>query len=161
MTLSRLIYISEPCFDRACGSTMAQLNSIMASSKRRNQAASVTGALIYDEASFLQILEGDRRVIWQTFSRIADDERHAGCLLVEMVEVAERLFGNWWMGLATRNETTAAVFEPYLVNGSLQADMMSGADILRLARALARLGLKRDLQSGDPAKPEALSACPA
>ncbi len=157
--LSRLIYISEPCLDRAHGSTIAQLASIMASSKRRNQAASVTGALIYDEASFLQILEGDRRVIWQTFSRIADDERHAGCLLVEMVDVAERSFGNWWMGLATRNETTAAVFEPYLVHGCLQADMMSAADILKLARALARMGLKRDLQSGVPEKVRARSGC--
>ena len=159
MILSRLIYISEPCFDRADGSTMAQLNLILASSKRRNQAAYVTGALIYDAAWFLQILEGDRRVIWQTFSRIADDERHAGCLLVEMVDIAERSFGNWWMGLATRDETTTAVFEPYMGNGSLRADIMSGADILRLARALARFGLKRDLQSNDPAKVEALLRC--
>lgn len=147
MMLSRLIYVSEPYLDPSRGSAVAQLRSIMSSSRRRNEAAKITGALIFDEGWFLQILEGDRQTVWQTFSRIAEDDRHAGCLLIEMVEISKRLFGNWWMGLATRNGVTEAAFAPHLVNGSLRADRMSAADILKLACSLSGLGLDRDVHA--------------
>ncbi len=146
MALSRLIYISEPQLDPAHGSTVSQLAAIMAASQRNNRAADITGALAYDDNWFLQVLEGDRRTIWQTFGRIAEDERHAGCLLVEMTEIEARLFGNWWMGLATRKADTAAAFGPYLVNGALRADLMSARDILALMTALAKIGLGRDMR---------------
>lgn len=147
MALARLIYVSEPMLDPVRGSTVAQLTSILASSQRNNQAAAITGALAYDDAWFLQVLEGERRAIWQTFQRIDDDERHGGCLLIEMVDVEQRLFGNWWMGLATRDAVTAPAFRPYLRRGSLQADTMSGRDVLALMIALAKLGLNRKLRA--------------
>jgi hypothetical protein len=144
--LNRLVYISEPQFDPARGSSLSQLSQIMATSQRHNQAAGVTGALVYDEAWFLQVLEGERRAICQTFSRINEDERHANCLLVEMTEVATRSFANWWMGLATRDATTASAFAPYLKHGTLQAESMSARDKLDLIVAVSKLGLRRDVR---------------
>ena len=147
MAFARLIYISEPQLDPAAGSIMSQLGSIMKTSQRNNQAAGITGALAYDESWFLQVLEGERRAIWQTFSRISEDERHGGCLLVEMVDVRERLFGNWWMGLATRDAVTAPAFLPYLEKGTLRADAMTGRDVLELMTALSKLGLNREMRA--------------
>ncbi len=147
MALSRLIYISEPQFDAAEGSTLAQLASIMSASRRNNRANNITGALVYDESWFLQVLEGDRRAIWERFSRINEDDRHGGCLLIEMADVETRLFGNWWMGLAARNTSTEPVFAPYLVNGALQADAMSAHAVLSLMTALSRVGLSREMHS--------------
>ena len=147
MALARLIYISEPQLDPAQGTTIAQLGSIMAASRRNNQAAGITGALVYDEAWFLQVLEGERRSIWKTFMRIAEDERHDGCLLVEMVDVHERLFGNWWMGLATRDAVTAPAFLPFLDKGVLRAENMGAPDILALMMSLTKLGLNRDMRT--------------
>ncbi len=147
MPLSRLIYISEPQFDAAEGSTLTQLASIMTASRRNNKASNITGALVYDQYWFLQVLEGERRAIWERFSRINEDERHGGCLLIEMADVEDRLFGNWWMGLAARNTTTEPVFAPYLVNGALQADAMSAYAILGLMTELSRVGLSREMHS--------------
>ena len=146
MALSRLIYISEPQFDAADGSTLSQLASIMSASRRNNKARNITGALVYDESWFLQVLEGDRRAIWERFSRINEDERHGGCLLMEMVDVETRLFGNWWMGLASRNTSTEPVFAPYLVNGALQADSMTAQAVLDLMTALSHVGLSREMR---------------
>lgn len=146
MALTRLTYISEPQLDPAAGSTIVQLGSILSVSRRNNEAAGITGALVYDESWFIQALEGERRAIWQTYSRISEDERHAGCQLVEMVEVGERLFGNWWMGLASRDAITTPAFLPYLVNGVLRAERMNSRDILDLMAALAKLGLSRDMR---------------
>ena len=146
MALSRLIYVSEPQLDPALGSTIAQLATILSASRRNNEAANITGALAYDESWFIQVLEGERRAIWQTFARINEDERHAGCVLIEMADADCRLFGNWWMGLATRDAVTASAFLPYMMNGVLRADAMSGRDVLALMAALAKLGLNRDMR---------------
>lgn len=146
MALSRLIYISEPLFDAAEGSTLTQLASIMSVSRRNNKARDITGALVYDESWFLQVLEGERRAVWERFSRINEDDRHGGCLLVEMVDVETRLFGNWWMGLAARNASTEPVFAPYLLNGALRADAMTAQAVLGLVKALSHVGLSREMR---------------
>lgn len=147
MALSRLIYVSEPQLDPVAGSVIAQLGGIMAASRRNNQASDLTGALIYDEGWFIQALEGERRTVWRTYKRIEDDDRHAGCLLVEMVDVNERLFANWWMGLGTRDAATEPFFAPFLRHGSLCADTMSACDILALMIALSHRGLHRGMRT--------------
>ena len=126
---------------------LPQIASILSASRRNNEAANITGALVYDEHWFVQVLEGDRRAIWQTFARINEDERHAGCLLTEMADVDRRMFGNWWMGLATRDAVNAPAFLPYMSKGVLRADAMSGRDVLALMSALAKLGLNRDMHA--------------
>lgn len=147
MQLARLIYISEPLLDQAHGSLVSQLASIMSVARRNNKASNITGALVYDEFWFLQVLEGERRSICHAFDRISEDERHTGCLLVEMAGVDDRLFGNWWMGLATRDSQTAPAFAPFVRNGTLRADIMSAHDVVTLMTALARLGLRREMRS--------------
>lgn len=146
MPLSRLIYVSEARFDPKEGSLFSQLTGIMRASVRNNRAAGVTGALVFDDAWFLQALEGERRDVWQTFERINADERHANCLLVAMGEVNERVFNSWWMGLAMRDVNTEASFRPHMRGGILDPRAMSADDILGLMRKLAEQGLHREMR---------------
>ena len=145
MSLHRLLYISESQIDRSQGSITAQLASLMSVSNRNNRASGITGALVYDDGWFLQALEGERSAILHTFERIGDDERHAGCKLVEMVAIEKRIFGNWWMGLATRDAVTAPAFEADSIGNVLRPDAMSAGEILDLMRRLAKLGLRRQV----------------
>ena len=108
MPLSRLIYISENQLDRTNGSVLKELSAILSASNRNNRRAGLTGALVFDDMWFLQILEGERRNVWETFNRISEDERHSRVLLVEKRDVSERVFGNWWMGLAHPNRRDPA-----------------------------------------------------
>ena len=145
MPLARLVYISENQIDPSQGSLVSQLGSILSVSNRNNRANGITGALVFDDKWFLQALEGEKRAIWKTFERIALDERHADAMLVEMVDVEARLFGNWWMGLATRTAATASAFQPYLRNGLFSAENMSAQQILGLMIGLSKLGLRREV----------------
>ena len=147
MQLARLIYISECFIDPTQGSMIRQLSSILSASNRNNQADDITGALIFDDKWFLQVLEGDKRAIWKTFQRIAEDERHGHTLLIEMSEIKDRAFGNWWMGLATRNNATEAAFAPYLRNGLFSPENMNGAEVLALMVEVSRLGLRREMRN--------------
>ena len=145
MSLSRLIYISENQIDPAQGSVLSQLNSILSASNRNNQRSAITGALVFDDMWFVQVLEGPRKAIWSKFEHIKDDDRHASVVLVEMLEVEERVFGNWWMGLAKRSGDTEPLFAPFVRNGRFRPDEMSAGQILALARDLAAFGLSREL----------------
>ncbi|AFY74651.1 sensor of blue-light using FAD [Synechococcus sp. PCC 7502] len=93
MTLSRLIYLSYA----APNLGYSDLLDIMEKSERNNSAAAVTGMLCYGDFMFLQILEGDRKVVSQTYSRILVDKRHFDSELIEFTAIDARLFGGWSM----------------------------------------------------------------
>ncbi len=145
MPITRLIYTSQNQIDPAQGSVIGQLGAILDASKRNNRPLGITGALVFDDKWFLQVLEGDRRAIWRQFERINGDDRHSDVQLIEMREVEARQFGNWWMGVATRTPDTDALFAPFSRNGRLDAEAMSASDILDLTVALTRHGLSREL----------------
>jgi hypothetical protein len=145
MSITRLIYYSENQIVRGDVSVLGQLGGILRSANRNNRASGLTGALIFDELWFIQTLEGNREAVWRTFQRICEDERHANVVLVEMREVEDRRFGNWWMGFATRDGRTEAAFAPYLRNGHLSPPTMSADMMLDLMLELAKVGLSREL----------------
>ena len=147
MPLARLIYISENQIDPAQGSLVRQLSSILSASTRNNKANGITGALVFDDKWFLQALEGERRAVWTTYERIAEDERHDRTHLVELMSVPDRLFGNWWMGVATRTAATEAAFRPYLRNGLFSPEDMNAQNILDLMLCVSRIGLHREMRA--------------
>jgi hypothetical protein len=75
----------------------AQLRDINDAAVRINSTKGVTGLLIYGQSSFLQILEGARAEISETFHRIAHDKRHHELVLIGVSEIAERSFQDWAM----------------------------------------------------------------
>lgn len=95
MTLHRLIYLSYA----APNVEYPDLLDIMQKSERNNSAAAITGMLCYGDSMFLQILEGDRKLVSQTYNRISNDKRHYDSELIEFTEAENRLFGGWSMHL--------------------------------------------------------------
>jgi hypothetical protein len=93
--LSRLIYASSA----TARMDYPQIREINEVAVRLNTARGVTGLLVYGSSSFLQILEGDRTAISQTFNRIARDTRHDNPILIDFSEIAERWFDQWAMRL--------------------------------------------------------------
>lgn len=145
LALSRLIYFSENQIEPRQGSILPALSGILRASNRNNRMSGLTGALIFDEQWFVQVLEGEHLPTWRTFERLRDDDRHADAVIVEFAEAKERVFANWWMGLATRSGRTEAIFAPFLVDGRFDPRAMRAAQLLTLAIELSALGLAREL----------------
>ena len=143
MSHTRLLYFSESQLGVAGGSRLASLRDILKASSRNNKAAGITGALVFDDHWFVQALEGERAAVWATLRRIEDDERHAEVVVIDARQIEQRVFGNWWMGLATRTERTADAFAPYLRNGMLQPQEMTADGVLAMMTALCRPGLSQ------------------
>ncbi|NVJ97516.1 MAG: BLUF domain-containing protein [Alphaproteobacteria bacterium] len=93
MYLTRLIYFSErnPSVD-------CDIQQILESARRRNAANSITGALWFNGSLFLQVLEGGRHNVSETYHMIARDHRHQNIELVECKAISERAFPKWSMG---------------------------------------------------------------
>lgn len=67
----------------------------------KNESLNVTGLLIRDADSFLQILEGERAVVDDLFRTISHDTRHAKITKLAEVPIKERSFRNWSMKYAS------------------------------------------------------------
>ena len=145
--LSRLIYHSENRLGLTDGRTKDILNSIMDVAQRRNEQANITGALIFDQNWFMQLLEGDRESISATLRRIIVDERHGNLTIMDVRPIDERLFANWWMGVAAIQGASEKLLMSHGVGPGFDPRKMTGDQAVLLAVDLAQQGLHRKLAS--------------
>lgn len=68
--------------------------------RRRNDAAHITGMLLYSDGSFFQILEGTAEAVDACFGRILVDPRHTKVTRIIRESIAKRDFGDWSMGFS-------------------------------------------------------------
>ena len=142
--LTRLVYHSENHLGLDKGKMIADLNAIMDSANRNNEKNGVTGALIFDTLWFVQILEGERVAVSETLRRIMADGRHDAVTVMDARPIAERQFGNWWMGLALLRGDDAGLHAK-VRDGRFDPRTMSGEQAVALALDLAKAGLNRKL----------------
>lgn len=74
------------------------LVELLAKSRANNDAAGITGMLLYHEGSFLQVLEGPHEAVEKLYARICADDRHSEAILLFRREHDHRQFDNWTMG---------------------------------------------------------------
>jgi len=75
--------------------------------RRNNEAAQITGMLLYKGGNFIQVLEGEREAVRSVYERINLDPRHRGVLRLLEQTVEQRQFPNWSMGFATPDDLPA------------------------------------------------------
>ena len=91
----------------------AEIDVILASSRRHNNRNGVTGILVYDGKRFLQALEGERDAVETTYLRIKADPRHRAAVQLSLRDIEKREFGRWEM---------AAHRSSYVATGGTIAD---------------------------------------
>lgn len=138
MGLVSLVYFSQHRLDTRSASMGVQLDDILVSATRNNAARGITGALVFDSEHFVQVLEGELDVVWATFRKLEQDERHHNVQFVEMEALPNRYFGNWAMGCGERNHETSKIFAPYLRGGKWVPGGMTGTELLSLLMDLRR-----------------------
>ena len=98
--LFRLVYCSTNTISGDQSDPAAEIAQILAVSRANNARDGVTGALLYSDGCFAQVLEGDLEVAQRTFERIQRDPRHGNVIVLEARRVEARIFGTWDMALA-------------------------------------------------------------
>lgn len=119
----QIAYIS----DNATTVNIKQLNEIMTSiqedSKRNNTADNISGALMFNQHCFAQILEGESHVIEKTFERIQTDPRHQNIQVLDYGPIESRSFPEWAMAfIAESNSNTEHFDQLAMLTGSSAND---------------------------------------
>lgn len=90
----KLIYVSSSRFMLEEG----ELEDILKTSRKNNNALNITGLLLYHEGNFIQILEGDKEKVEALYNKILYDPRHVGVIRLLEEYADERDFPEWSMG---------------------------------------------------------------
>ena len=92
--LYHLLYVSD------AASTLAEdgILDILAVSREFNQRNNITGLLLYKDRSFIQLLEGEKKIIGSLYANIEQDPRHSNVKKLILKPVSDRYFPNWSMG---------------------------------------------------------------
>lgn len=107
-SLHHIIYQSTAVTDLS-GS---ELGRLLHQSQVHNQAADVTGVLLYDGTRFLQVLEGEKGAIEAIFARILVDCRHTDVEILANGPAEQRQFNSWSMGLMNYGPTAdSAIYD--------------------------------------------------
>jgi hypothetical protein len=73
------------------------LGTILAASKRNNGIDGITGILLCDGRSYLQVLEGPQDSVTSTYERICADPRHSDITVIRDQLIEQRNFAYWSM----------------------------------------------------------------
>lgn len=119
----QLVYVSS-----MLGDDESTLAGILESSQRNNTRNHITGMLLYYGGSFMQVLEGEKAAVHETYARICRDPRHQGITIMMDEEVAERQFPQWSMGYRHLRAEDAAQLKAlgHSFNFGTQADGIKG-----------------------------------
>ena len=96
-TIYRLVYVSRSLVPPLGIGGDALVQDILDVSIARNVARDVTGALMFNDAHFAQVLEGPRLAVRDIFQSILKDRRHSDVEVVEETWLENRDFANWAM----------------------------------------------------------------
>ena len=94
--------------------------TLLESCRANNADAGVTGMLTYHNATFIQLLEGDKLAVQPLLSKIRKDPRHENVRILWEGPIPERGFAAWSMGfrgLDTLDFPNAAHFREQLEEG--------------------------------------------
>lgn len=93
MSFHQIMYISST----RVPVSVAECREIVQISRLNNRRSDITGLLLFNSRRFLQVLEGPRAAVEETFERIRADDRHHGVVTLRTRDLSQREFGDWAM----------------------------------------------------------------
>lgn len=91
--MHHIIYLSwatTPCSDE-------QLHALLQEARSHNTQADITGILVYGNACFMQVLEGEEATVRSLYEQIKGDARHRDVTAYADKAIMQRAFAEWAM----------------------------------------------------------------
>lgn len=145
-SLIHLIYFSRSALVGDAAMKVHQLGEIGRQAQKKNEFAVITSFLIMEQNFFMQVLEGERTSVQETYNRITADPRHRDAQIVEWREIPRRQFvTSFTTGI--RDAASEAHFHranlgAMLLRGTPKATVISGLALALQADALSKQGIE-------------------
>jgi len=95
--LERLTYFSCNLLRGPPWRVSREIEALLAAARIRNAHLRVTGALMFNDGCFAQILEGEAEDLSWLFASISADPRHCNVTLLQRAPIRERALPDWAM----------------------------------------------------------------
>jgi hypothetical protein len=134
--LSQLVYVSN----RKPNCTEAEIEKILVACKKNNPGLDITGILLYSDTKFIQMVEGNSKVITTLYDKIKLDNRHSSVMMISYGPIKERSFPSWHMGARKIQgsevdfKTAITTEDKDIFNNILEGREESGAKVLGLLK---------------------------
>lgn len=133
--LYKLVYCSRNRIVGTQEEIIAEIQNILACSRRNNALAGITGALLFNEGLFAQVLEGPVESVDGTFEKIQCDPRHGDVAVLQSGPTGRRDFPAWSMAFAASSNKESALQSALPQSGPGIADPSeAGEQVLKLLR---------------------------
>jgi len=99
-TLHSLAYFSRNSIAGDPDEMRRQIGDILSTARSNNLRHGVTGALLFSDGCFAQVLEGPRASVETIFEHIQCDPRHCDVTILHLHPVEQRSFPAWSMAFA-------------------------------------------------------------
>ena len=134
--LSQLVYVSN----RKPVCTQEEIDKILMSCQKNNPQLNITGVLLYSDNKFIQLVEGESKVIMDLYDKIKKDSRHSTPMMISYGPVKEKSFPSWHMG--TRDisgggidfKTGISTDDKSVFNSILEGKEQDGQKVLNLLK---------------------------
>ncbi|KQP61269.1 hypothetical protein ASG40_00780 [Methylobacterium sp. Leaf399] len=150
MCLAQIVFYSHNRVAMTGGSMRDMVRDILASCSRYDHTTGITGTLIFNEAYFLQAMEGDRAAISEQLWRLAEDDRQSGMVLLFAGAIDRRDFEGWTVGFAGHTPALDALYLLHGTQAKLDPPPMTARGAVGLLRAVSHLDGTHYVQKSTP-----------
>jgi len=137
MSIYSLAYVSHSRLDDLTLDTRVEINSILEVARLRNATAGVTGALMFNEHMFTQVLEGEESAVRGIMSVIQRDPRHRDITILATGMVPYRSFTSWRMAFAGTSEVARTYYAAFAADRIMRKAITSQALCQLMLRMIA------------------------
>lgn len=138
MVLVSLLYVSRNQIDFPREEW--KVVDIVTVARSRNRSLDVTGALMFTESHFAQVLEGPADAVAEVMGSIGKDERHGDLKVIETEAMSRRRFGKWSMAYWGPASLVEGQLEPVLAVAAGGGSVFASRDLIALMMQLAENG---------------------
>lgn len=131
-SLYRLVYISRNEIEGDETKIRHEIEQILETAREKNQAANITGALMFNAGCFAQVLEGTHQAVQATFERIQCDLRHSKLAILCFEPIENRHFAKWSMAYKGNQTEAAAKFAHIMELSGFDNNQLSGEHVFDL-----------------------------
>lgn len=125
MSIYSLAYVSHSRLDDLTLDTRFEIEKILQVARLRNAAEAVTGALMFNEQRFTQVLEGEESAVRRIMASIQRDARHIDIVILASGRLAHRSFSSWRMAFAGTSDVAQAYYSDFVADRLMRKAMSS------------------------------------
>lgn len=150
MSVFTIAYHSRNLIEQQTMNSAAEIQRLLEQSRDRNAQLGITGALLFNEGRFVQILEGDEASVMEVVESIRRDSRHTDIDMLPPRIMPERSFADWSMAFVGVSPQAQSYYRDFSLRSNLEwtqttSDLLAALilDLIMMDGAVVRTAARR------------------